>query len=82
MVSNNSAGGGSEPRTGSYLWRNCCNGHSRSAGPGTRKNIDEFTRTTAKGIEVCGGAHTGKAILLIRRAPLVRDGALPDKRGP
>jgi acetaldehyde/propanal dehydrogenase len=34
---------------------------SRSAGPGTRKNIDEFTRTTASGIERVGGAKRGKA---------------------
>lgn len=46
---------------------------SRSAGPGTRKNIDEFTRTTAKGIEVVGGAHNGKAIIIINPAepPLI-----------
>ncbi len=46
---------------------------SKSAGPGTRKNIDEFTRTTAKGIEVCGGAHSGKAIIVINPAepPLI-----------
>ena len=35
---------------------------SKSAGPGTRKNIDEFTRTTASGIEKVGGAASGKAI--------------------
>jgi acetaldehyde/propanal dehydrogenase len=46
---------------------------SKSAGPGTRKNIDEFTRTTAKGIEVVGGAHHGKAIIIINPAepPLI-----------
>ncbi|MFU8765811.1 MAG: acetaldehyde dehydrogenase (acetylating), partial [Haliea sp.] len=46
---------------------------SKSAGPGTRRNIDEFTRTTAKGIEVCGGARTGKAIIIINPAepPLI-----------
>jgi acetaldehyde/propanal dehydrogenase len=46
---------------------------SRSAGPGTRKNIDEFTRTTAKGIELVGGAHHGKAIIIINPAepPLI-----------
>jgi acetaldehyde/propanal dehydrogenase len=41
---------------------------SRSAGPGTRKNIDEFTRTTAKGVEVVGGARRGKAIIIINPA--------------
>ena len=46
---------------------------SKSAGPGTRKNIDEFTRTTARGIEVCGRARTGKAIIIINPAepPLI-----------
>ncbi|RZQ63761.1 acetaldehyde dehydrogenase (acetylating) [Amycolatopsis suaedae] len=38
---------------------------SRSAGPGTRANIDEFTRTTARGIELVGGAARGKAIIII-----------------
>lgn len=33
---------------------------SKSAGPGTRANIDEFTETTAKAIEVVGGAKRGK----------------------
>ena len=41
---------------------------SRSAGPGTRANIDEFTRTTAKGIEVVGGAVKGKAIIVLNPA--------------
>jgi len=41
---------------------------SKSAGPGTRKNIDEFTRTTARGIEVVGGAKKGKAIIIINPA--------------
>ena len=41
---------------------------SRSAGPGTRKNIDEFTRTTANGVEVVGGAERGKAIIIINPA--------------
>ena len=41
---------------------------SKSAGPGTRKNIDEFTRTTAKGVEVVGGARNGKAIIIINPA--------------
>jgi acetaldehyde dehydrogenase len=38
---------------------------SRSAGPGTRANIDEFTETTAKAIEVVGGATRGKAIIIL-----------------
>lgn len=41
---------------------------SKSAGPGTRKNIDEFTRTTANGIEKVGGATSGKAIIIINPA--------------
>jgi acetaldehyde/propanal dehydrogenase len=46
---------------------------SRSAGPGTRKNIDEFTRTTALGIEKVGGARRGKAIIILNPAepPLI-----------
>ena len=41
---------------------------SKSAGPGTRKNIDEFTRTTALGIERIGGAAKGKAIIILNPA--------------
>jgi acetaldehyde/propanal dehydrogenase len=41
---------------------------SRSIGPGTRKNIDEFTRTTADGVEKVGGARRGKAIIIINPA--------------
>lgn len=46
---------------------------SRSVGPGTRKNIDEFTRTTAGGVERVGGAKRGKAIIIINPAepPLI-----------
>ena len=46
---------------------------SKSAGPGTRANIDEFTETTAKGIEVLGGAERGKAIIILNPAepPLI-----------
>ena len=41
---------------------------SRSVGPGTRKNIDEFTRTTAAAVEKVGGARKGKAIIIINPA--------------
>lgn len=41
---------------------------SRSAGPGTRANIDEFTRTTARAIEKVGGAAQGKAIIILNPA--------------
>lgn len=41
---------------------------SRSAGPGTRANIDEFTRTTARAIETVGGARRGKAIIILNPA--------------
>jgi acetaldehyde dehydrogenase len=41
---------------------------SLSAGPGTRQNIDEFTFTTARGIEVIGGASQGKAIIILNPA--------------
>ena len=41
---------------------------SRSAGPGTRANIDEFTRTTARAIEQVGGAAHGKAIIILNPA--------------
>ena len=46
---------------------------SKSAGPGTRANIDEFTETTSHAIEVLGGARRGKAIIVLNPAdpPLI-----------
>jgi acetaldehyde dehydrogenase len=41
---------------------------SKSAGPGTRANIDEFTQTTARGLESVGGASKGKAIIVLNPA--------------
>jgi len=41
---------------------------SRSAGPGTRANIDEFTVTTARAIESIGGAGAGKAVIILNPA--------------
>ncbi|MBP1965000.1 acetaldehyde dehydrogenase (acetylating) [Paenibacillus aceris] len=49
---------------------------SKSAGPGTRANIDEFTETTSHGIESIGGAKKGKAIIIMNPAEppiLMRD---------
>lgn len=46
---------------------------SKSAGPGTRANIDEFTTTTSRAIELIGGAKRGKAIIILNPAepPLI-----------
>jgi len=41
---------------------------SLSAGPGTRANIDEFTETTSKALEIVGGAKKGKAIIILNPA--------------
>ena len=61
---------------------------SVSAGPGTRANIDEFTRTTSRGIEAIGGAAKGKAIIVLNPADppmIMRDTifcAIPDDTDP
>ena len=62
---------------------------SKSAGPGTRANIDEFTQTTSRAIEQVGGATRGKAIIVLNTAEppvMMRDtvfvlSELPEKHG-
>lgn len=41
---------------------------SKSAGPGTRQNIDEFTKTTARALELIGGAKKGKVLIILNPA--------------
>ena len=57
---------------------------SRSAGPGTRANIDEFTETTSRAIETVGGAGRGRAIIILNPAEpplLMRDTVFVLSRG-
>ena len=62
------------PRAAGRLRRDRRDGRvAQPVGPGTRKNIDEFTRTTARGVEKVGGAKKGKAIIILNPAepPLI-----------
>ncbi|MET0189879.1 MAG: acetaldehyde dehydrogenase (acetylating) [Pseudonocardia sediminis] len=57
---------------------------SRSAGPGTRANIDEFTHTTSGAVAEVGGAETGKAIIILNpvEPPMIMRGTVFAMIGP
>ena len=58
---------------------------SKSAGPGTRQNIDEFTKTTARGVEVVGKAQKGKALIILNPAEppiMMRNTIYCEMKGP
>ena len=58
---------------------------SKSAGPGTRQNIDEFTKTTARGVEVVGKAQKGKALIILNPAEppiMMRNTIYCEMQGP
>ena len=56
------------PRRGGVVRRDRCERRVAVGGAGTRANIDEFTKTTALGVEQLGGAGRGKAIIILNPA--------------